>query len=528
MNRDEALRAALERPTLWDVLVIGGGASGLGAAVEAASRGYKTILLEQHDFAKGTSSRSTKLIHGGVRYLNQGNLPLVLDSLRERGRLLQNAPHLVHPLTFVIPTHHRWENLYYGFGLKLYDALAGRWSLGRSRLLSRDATVQALPTVATQQLAGGVRYFDGQFDDARLAICLAQTVFDRGGVAVNYARVTRLIKENGRMKGAVVQDQERGTEFELRARVVINATGVFTDSVRRLDDAGSLPLVTASQGAHVVVDRAFLPGASALMIPKTSDGRVLFAIPWLNHVVIGTTDQPVNQTPLEPRPLGSEIQFILETTARFLRSAPTRQDIRSAYAGLRPLVKSGTAKSTARLSRDHTIVVSPSGLVTLTGGKWTTYRKMGEDVIQQAAVVGNLEHRASLTRTMRLHGAPSNGAETQGSEMAGPPEHWSAYGTDAKELRQWAETHPAWNIPLHPRLPYRAVEVVWAARREMARSVEDVLARRTRVLFLEARLAVEMAPAVAALLQSELGRDEDWARQQVTSFTQMAQAYLVP
>ena len=528
MNRDEALRAAQERHTLWDVLVIGGGASGLGAAVEAAARGYKTILLEQHDFAKGTSSRSTKLIHGGVRYLNQGNIPLVLESLRERGRLLHNAPHLVHPLTFVIPAHHRWESLYYGFGLKLYDTLAGRWSLGRSRLLSRDATVQALPTVATHHLSGGVRYFDGQFDDARLAICLAQTLFDRGGVAVNYARVARLIKENGRMKGVVAQDLEGGAEFELRARVVINATGVFTDSLRRLDEAGCLPLVTASQGAHVVVDRSFLPGESALMIPKTSDGRVLFAIPWQDHVVIGTTDLPVDQVSLEPRPLGAEIQFILETTARFLENAPTTRDIRSTFAGLRPLVKRGATKSTAKLSRDHTIVVSPSGLVTLTGGKWTTYRKMGEDAIDQAAGVGELERRESITRMMRLHGTPIDGSEAPAPETAGAPPHWSAYGSDAEELRQWTQTTPSWNASLHPRLPYRAVEVIWAARREMARTVEDVLARRIRVLFLDARLAVEMAPTVASLLKSELGRDDDWARAQIVSFTQLARGYLVP
>ncbi|HWN93527.1 MAG TPA: glycerol-3-phosphate dehydrogenase/oxidase, partial [Methylomirabilota bacterium] len=353
MNRDEALRA-LDSKELWDLLIIGGGATGLGAAVDAAARGYRTLVLEQHDFAKGTSSRSTKLVHGGVRYLAQGNISLVRESLRERSRLLRNAPHLVHRQSFIVPAYSLWDRPFYGVGLKLYDALAGEFSLGPSKIVSRGDALSALPNLQPAKLHGGIQYFDGQFDDARLALALAQTVFDLGSVALNYAPVLRLAKEKERVCGVTARDAESGREFDLRARVVINATGVFTDSVRRMDEPGTPPLVTASQGAHIVVNRSFLPGESALMVPKTSDGRVLFAIPWHNHAVIGTTDIPVHETPLEPRPLAQEIEFLLQHTARYLARTPAANDILSTFAGLRPLVNPSAARDTARLSRDHT------------------------------------------------------------------------------------------------------------------------------------------------------------------------------
>jgi len=500
MNRDHSLQALTQRDP-WDVLVIGGGASGLGAAVDAAARGYRTLLLEQHDFAKGTSSRSTKLIHGGVRYLKQGDLSLVLESLRERGRLLRNAPHLVHALPFIVPAHQAWEKIYYGIGLKLYDRLSGGWSLGHSRIISREETLQHLSTAAPEKLHGGVRYFDGQFDDARLAICLAQTLSDLGGVPLNYARVTRFMKDNERITGVVAQDIESGNEFEVRARVVVNATGVFTDAVRHLDEAQAPPLVTASRGAHIVVDRSFLPGDSALMVPKTTDGRVLFAIPWHEHIVIGTTDSATNDLSLEPRPLATEIEFLIENAGRYLARAPSVSEIRSAFVGLRPLVKS-SVRNTTKLSRDHTIMVSHSGLVTLTGGKWTTYRKMGEDAIDHAAKVAELEARPSHTADMPLH------------------------GTDAESLRELVNANPTSNALLDPRLPYRVAEVIHAARHEMARTVEDVLARRTRALFLDARAAIDMAPQVAAILRLELNRDANWEREQTAAFTEAARGYL--
>ncbi len=516
MNRDEALRTLNQRHERWDVIVIGGGASGLGTAVDAAARGYRTLLLEQHDFAKGTSSRSTKLIHGGVRYLKQGNVSLVLESLRERGRLLQNAPHLVHVLPFIVPAHQSWEKAFYGIGLKAYDWLAGRWGVGPSRIISRAEMLEHIPTAALH-LRGGVRYFDGQFDDSRLAVCLAQTLVDFGGVALNYMRVVRFVKANDRLTGVIVRDEEDGREFELRGRSVVNATGVFADAVRRLDAPDSATLVTASRGTHIVVDRSFLPGDSALMVPKTTDGRVLFAIPWHDHVVIGTTDTATIDVSLEPMPTAEDIEFLLGNASRYLARAPTQSNIRSVFAGLRPLVKS-SGQQTKKLSRDHAIEISRSGLVTLTGGKWTTYRKMGEDAVNHAMTVAGLDKRPACTADRPLHGAVSTKIPTN-------PAHWEIYGTDAPRLHEWVADHPEWIAPLHPRLPYREVEVIWSVRQEMARTVEDVLARRTRALFLDARASIEIAPRVAAILRDELKRDASWEREQVASFITLARHY---
>jgi glycerol-3-phosphate dehydrogenase len=481
MNREQSLQALAGRDP-WDVLVVGGGASGLGAALDAAARGYRTALLEAHDFAKGTSSRSTKLIHGGVRYLRQGNISLVRDSLRERAFLLRNAPNLTRRQSFIIPAHGPMDRLFYGLGLKLYDALAGRLNLGPSRSLSREETLRELPTIQSRGLRGGIQYFDGQFDDARLAISLAQTFHDQGGFPVNYASVTGFLKEHGRINGVVARDTETGHEITARARVVINATGVFTDAVRRFDEDAAEPLVTASQGAHIVVDQLFLPGASALMIPKTRDGRVLFAIPWHNRVVIGTTDTPVNSTSLEPRPMAREIEFLLEHSAIYLAKAPRESDILGTFAGLRPLVKT-TRQHTAQLSRDHAIIVSTSGLVTITGGKWTTYRKMGEDTVTRAAEVAGLRAIPSRTRDLRLNDATPNGPLTE------------------ETIRQFA-------------------------RMEMARTVEDVLARRTRLLILDAIAANQAAPFVASILANEFRRDRAWEQAQVDSFHELARGYI--
>ena len=515
MNRAASLAQIADESAEWDVLVIGGGATGLGAAVDAAARGYRTVLLEQGDFAKATSSRSTKLIHGGFRYLRQGNVSLVRESLRERGLLLRNAPHLVHPIPFVVPAHGAWEKFFYGTGLKLYDVLAGRLGLGKTRLLSRDETLRHLPTLSPAKLTGGIRYFDGQFDDARLAICLAQTLHDLGGVAANYCPVTALLKTNGRVCGVIARDSESGRELTVRARVVINATGVFTDAVRRLDEPAARPLIVASQGAHIVLDRSFLPGDSALMVPKTDDGRVLFAIPWHEHVVIGTTDTPRGDTPLEPRPLAAEISFLIEHAARYLTRAPGRSDILSAFAGLRPLIGKAAGGPTSRISREHALLVSPGGLVTIAGGKWTTYRAMAEQAVDRAETVGGWPHRPSRTRSLQLHAATD--APHTGLPM---------YGSDAAKVDELLRSSPEFSQRLHPRLPYLAGEAVWAARHEMARTVEDVLARRMRALFLDARAAAEMAPAVATLLAKELGWDAAWQAEQLRSFRELATGYL--
>ena len=517
MRREESL-SRLGGPEPWDVLIIGGGATGLGAAVEAASRGYRTLLLEASDFAKGTSSRSTKLVHGGVRYLRQGNIALVLEALRERGRLLRNAPHLVRNLSFVVPAYDWWEGPFYGAGLKLYDRLAGDLGLGPSRRLGRAETLELIPTLEPHGLRGGVVYHDGQFDDARLAITLAHTLTDLGGTAVNYMAVAGLLKESGLVRGVLARDLESGAEHELRARVVVNATGVFADAVRRLDDPAAVPLLSPSQGIHLVLDRSFQPGASAILVPHTDDGRVLFAVPWHGRVVVGTTDTPVDAPSLEPRPQPREIELLLTHIARYLTRDPGPEDVLSCFAGLRPLVHGAAGKGgdTAALARDHSLVISASGLVTITGGKWTTYRRMGEDTIDHAAALAGLPEKPSITSSLALHGW---------TDPVEPASEGTSYGSDAAAVEALAAEHPGWGELLHPRLPYRVCDAVWAIRREMARTVEDVLARRTRSLLLDARASAEAAPAVAKLLATELGRGEAWEKEQAAAYTETARGY---
>jgi glycerol-3-phosphate dehydrogenase len=505
-------RAAQGKP--WDIAVIGGGATGVGVAVDAAARGFDVALVEAHDFGKGTSSRSTKLAHGGVRYLEQGNVPLVMSALKERGLLRHNAPHLVHDLAFVVPNYSWWEAPFYGIGLKLYDLLAGKYGFGPSRLLSREETLAQLPALEPEELRGGVIYYDGQFDDARLLIHLAMTAADHGATLVNYCPATGLLRDaEGYINGLTARDEETGEELTIHARVVVNATGVFTDSIRRMADAKADPLVVTSQGIHLVFDRSFLRGESALMVPRTSDGRVLFVIPWHGHAVAGTTDTPVDEPSLEPRALEEEIEFILETAGRYLSRPPSREDVLAVYVGLRPLVK-GDGKTSA-LSRDHVIHVDTSGLLTITGGKWTTYRHMAEDCVDHAITLGRLRDEPCPTRDLRIHGYREN--------APGPLE---VYGSDADGIRILARDQLLGSL-LHPALPYIAAEVVWAARNEMARTVEDVLARRTRALFLNAAAASAMAEPVATLLASELGRDDAWIEAQVESFRALATQYMV-
>lgn len=514
------LGALRSREGPWDMVVVGGGATGLGCAVDASSRGYRPLLLEQHDFAKGTSSRSTKLVHGGVRYLKQGNVSLVLEALKERGILLKNAPHLVHDLPFVVPNYSWWEGPYYGIGLKMYDLLAGRSGFGRSKHLSKDETIAHIPTIEPDGLDGGVMYYDGQFDDARLAVNLAQTAAEQGGVLLNYVRVTGLVKEGGEVSGVLARDEESGEELEVPARVVINATGAFSDAVRKMDDPDAAPMIVPSQGVHIVLHRSFLPGDAAIMVPKTDDGRILFAIPWNDRVLVGTTETPIQAVALEPLPLETEIDFLLEHCARYLTRDPGPEDVLSVFAGIRPLVGvTSEDDETASISREHTLHISASGLVTIAGGKWTTYRKMAEDTIDQAALVADLEDRECVTKSLQIHGYHKNAAQL------GP---LSVYGTDGSEIRALMREEPRLAEPLHAAHEVVAAQVVWAARHEGARTVEDVLARRTRMLLLDARASIDMAPKVAALLAEELGRDRSWSEEQVEAYTRLAHGYLVP
>jgi glycerol-3-phosphate dehydrogenase len=519
MKRNEMLKQARERVEPWDIIIVGGGATGAGVAVDAATRGYATLLLEQHDFGKGTSSRSTKLVHGGVRYLEQGSVSLVMEALKERGLLRRNAPHLVSELPFIVPSYAWWEGPFYGIGLKVYQALSGKYGFGPSQLISKEETLRRLPNVNPEGLTGGVIYYDGQFDDARLLINLVATAAEQGATLLNYAPVTGLRKGgDGIVSGVAWENVETGETFNARAKVVVNATGPFTDSVRRLAEPDATPLIAPSQGAHLVLDRSFLPGASAIMVPHTSDGRVMFAIPWHGHTLVGTTDTPMKHAPLEPVALDREIEFMLETASLYLEKKPARADILSVFAGIRPLAKSGAGSNTAALSRDHAIHIDKSGLLSIAGGKWTTYRNMAQDCVDQAATLADLPDKDCVTRTLNIHGHHLNAANF------GP---LSYYGSDAPAIRQLIDEDAALGRQLDAQLPYVEAEAVWAAREEMARTVEDILARRTRALFLNAKAAIRMAPGVAALLARELGRDKKWQTDQVEKFNQTAGGYLV-
>lgn len=514
MNRSEMLQEIVAQPR-WDIIVIGGGATGLGTAVEAASRGHRTLLLEQHDFAKGTSSRSTKLVHGGVRYLQQGNVKLVREALRERGLMHRNAPHLVRNLSFVVPAYRWWESPFYGLGLKIYDAMAGDLGLGPSRLLSVEETLARIPTLETEGLDGGIIYHDAQFDDARMALTLLHTLQDEEGYALNYMKVTDLLKKDGRVRGVRARDEETGRSFSFDARVVINATGIFTDTIRTMDNSAAPPLMQPSRGVHLVLDHAFQPGDSAILVPRTADGRVIFAIPWKDRILVGTTDIPVEAPSLEPHPSSEEIDYLLEYARRYLTGDPTRSDILSTFAGIRPLVSTNPEDNTAAISRDHTLISDPSGLVTITGGKWTTYRLMGEDAIEQAEETGGLSSRPSVTEELKLHGWTKN--EDTDSPFAD-------YGTDAAILESLAEHHG--HKPYDPALPCSPAHVVFGVRHEMARSIEDILARRTRCLILDARKSMDIAPPVARLMAQELNKEPAWVDRQVSAYTALARQYL--
>jgi glycerol-3-phosphate dehydrogenase len=504
---------------VWDLIIIGGGATGLGIAVDAASRRFKTLLLEQSDFAKGTSSRSTKLVHGGVRYLAQGNIGLVKEALRERGILLNNAPHLVRNESFIIPNYTWWNGFFYAIGLSVYDLLAGKRSFGRSRLISAKELINRIPNIQQKNLKSGVLYHDGQFDDARLAVSLMLTGMEQGGTLLNYFRVAALTKEGNKINGVVANDLETGVVYKLRAKTVINATGVFVDEVLVMDQPESRPMVRPSQGIHLVFDKSFLGPHDALMIPKTKDGRVLFAIPWHDRTLVGTTDTPLDAHQLEPKALEEEIRFILDTAAHYLTRIPTRSDVLSVFAGLRPLAApQQDQQKTKEISRSHKLIVSDSGLITITGGKWTTYRQMAEETVDKAISTGGFPFRLAITKTLSLHGFKES------SDWKNP---FFVYGSDAPAVKALTKENPAWKEQLDPRLPYIAAEVVWATRHEMARTIEDVLARRTRALFLDARAAMNMAPAVAKLMAKELMRDGNWEKEQVLSFIAVAKNYLV-
>ena len=503
---------------VWDIIVIGGGATGLGVAQDGASRGYKTLLLEQSDFAKSTSSRSTKLVHGGVRYLAQGDLLLVMEALHERGLMLKNAPHLTFNLEFVIPVYTLWDAVMYTVGLKFYDLLAGRLSMGKSYFINRNKTLSRLPLLKPKGLKGGVVYHDGQFDDSRMAIALAQSCAEKGGTVLNYFKVTDLLKDaNGKINGIRAINIASGEEFILKAKLVINATGVFADEVARMDNPESKATIRPSQGVHIVLDKSFLKSDSAIMIPKTTDGRVLFAIPWYNEVVIGTTDTPLDTISLEPVALESEINFILQTAEGYFVKPPRRKDILCVFAGLRPLAADpDNPSSTKEVSRRHKITLSRSGLLTIIGGKWTTYRRMAEETIDRAIKEGFLERAICITSDLKLTTLTTSNTS----------DRLHIYGDNSIEIKKMITENSGLGIPVDPRLPYTRAEILWICRNEMPLHVEDILARRTRSLFLNARASAEIAPEVADLMATEFGYDQKWKSEQIESYNQLVKNYI--
>ncbi|TRX38815.1 glycerol-3-phosphate dehydrogenase/oxidase [Flavobacterium sp. ZT3R18] len=521
MNRVEQLEK-LKQSQIWDIIIIGGGANGLGVAVDAASRGYKTLLLEAVDFAKGTSSRSTKLVHGGVRYLEQGNLSLVIEALKERGLMEKNAGHLIKNESFIIPNYNWWGGYFYTIGLKIYDLLAGKLSLGNSTYLSKETTLKLLPSIQKNGLQSGVLYHDGQFDDSRLAINLAQTAVEKGACVLNHIKVVQLQKNNNdQVTGVVATDQESQKEYSIQGKAVINATGVFTNAIMKMNDTVYKKYIVPSQGIHLVFDKSFLLGGHALMIPKTTDGRVLFAVPWHDKIVVGTTDTLVKKSDIEPIALEEEIEFILRTAQQYLTKKPTRADVLSVFAGLRPLAapeKKG--QSTKEISRNHKIIVSKTGLITITGGKWTTYRKIAQDIVDKAITAHELPKKNCITEHLPIHGNKKN-------SPADLENHLYIYGTDSAAILQLQENEPELKEKLHPDYDYTLAEVVWAIRYEMATTVEDVLARRVRLLFLDARTAIACSYKVAHLLTKELGHDEAWIENQLAEFKAVANGFLL-
>ena len=515
MNRSKNLKE-LELEQNWDVIIIGGGASGLGIAVDSANRGHKTLLLEKYDFAKGTSSRSTKLVHGGVRYLQNGDISLVIEALRERGIMRKNAPHLVRDLSFVIPSYDWWSSPFYGIGLKVYDMMAGKLGLGASTILSKEETLQYLPNVKEDGLRGGVIYHDGQFDDARMAISLALTADKEGATLLNYFEVTGLEKENNNMlSGVHVADKINGSSHLIKGKVIINATGVFSDEVMRMDNPDAKQMIRPSQGVHLVIDKSFLQGDHAIMVPHTTDGRVLFAVPWNGQVVVGTTDTPIDNALEEPIPLEEEINFILENASTYMTRKPTRKDVKSIFAGLRPLAANEDKKeSTKEVSRHHKIIVSTNGLVSVLGGKWTTYRKMAEDTVNTIQMVGGLPDRKCNTESLAIFGNDFN------TDFNNP---YHFYGTESDKV--YAIDSKKGNNSLSNKIFISKNQVIWAIRDEMAVTLEDILARRTRCLFLDAYETEKISLKVVKIMSKEMKKDDLWIREELKKFNVILKKY---
>ncbi len=525
MKREEIL-PGLRTHDPFDMVVIGGGATGCGVALDAASRGLKVALMEKNDFSEGTSSRSTKLLHGGVRYLemavkhlDKGQYHLVRDALKERGILLRLAPHLCHRLPLVTPLYRWMEVPYILAGLKLYDLLAGSAGIGNSRLLGRSRALERFPMLHAEGLKAGVLYYDGQFDDARMSVCIALTAAQHGAVIANHVCVTDLIKEKGKVAGVQVNDSVSGESWEVRARIVINATGPFTDNLRLMDDPASRPMLKVSSGIHILLDKRFAPPDTGLLIPKTEDGRVLFVLPWEGHALVGTTDEPA-EIEEHPRPSAEDISYLLRHVGRYFDLQVSELDIKAAWSGLRPLIFDPKASDTAKLTRDHLIEQSPSGLITIAGGKWTTYRKMALDVVNHAVKQFSLK-TISRCRTDRIYLMGGADYDPQGSAVLAKKYGldtqvaWHlnrAYGDRAAEVARIAAS--GYGALLAKGHPYLEAEVLYVLRHECAEHAIDVLARRTSLALLDSAAAGRASGRVIDLMAGEMGWDSERVRKE--------------
>ncbi|MDC0928264.1 glycerol-3-phosphate dehydrogenase/oxidase [Flavobacteriaceae bacterium] len=515
MNRKDSI-IKLNKVLQWDVVIIGGGASGLGIALDASKRGYKTLLLEKYDFAKGTSSRSTKLIHGGVRYLQNGDITLVIESLKERGILKRNAPHLVQDLSFVIPTYDWWASPFYGIGMKIYDMMAGKLGLGKSEIISKEETEKLIPNISKKGLRGGVIYHDGQFDDSRMAITLALSADSKQTTLLNYCNVEGLIKKDGEIIGLNFTDLINSKKYQIKSKVVINATGVFAEEIIRMDQPKIEKMIQPSQGVHIVLERRFLKSKHAILIPQTSDGRVLFAVPWKNYVVVGTTDTHVKKASEEPKALNEEIDFILKNAGKYMSVKPKRDDIKSVFAGLRPLAATSNKQSTKEVSRSHKIDISPSGLISVLGGKWTTYRKIAEDALNTAISINKLKKKKCKTERTKLFGFKRNVSWSD-------PMH--VYGSMKKKVESLGGIND--NKSLSKKFYISNNIIEWSIIHEMALTVEDILARRTRCVFLDSKESKRISPVVAQKMADVLGEDDKWIDAELKKFNKLIKNYIV-
>ena len=515
MNRADSI-IKLNKILQWDVVIIGGGASGLGIALDASKRGYKTLLLEKYDFGKGTSSRSTKLIHGGVRYLQNGDISLVIESLKERGILKRNAPHLVQDLSFVIPTYDWWASPFYGIGMKIYDMMAGKLGLGKSEIISKQETEKLIPNVNKKGLRGGVIYHDGQFDDSRMAITLALSADSKKTALLNYCNVEGLIKKDGEIKGLNFTDSINSKKYQIKSKVVINATGVFAEEIIRMDQPKIEKMIQPSQGVHIVLERRFLKSKHAILIPQTSDGRVLFAVPWKNYVIVGTTDTQVKKASEEPKALKEEVDFILKNAGKYMSVKPKKDDIKSVFAGLRPLAATSNKQSTKEVSRSHKIDISPSGLISVLGGKWTTYRKIAEDAINTAISINKLKKKKCKTERTKLFGFKRNVSWSD-------PMH--VYGSLKKKVESLGGIND--NKSLSNKFYISNNIIEWSIIHEMALTVEDILARRTRCVFLDSKESKRIAPIVAQKMADVLGEDDKWIDAELKKFNKLIKNYIV-